>query len=67
MDVHAEKFGFYSGNYKKCDLVTMETTTDNKYTCNYVCDVTTTGTRELKIMSRTLTSENPAICDVKVL
>ena len=45
-----------------CELVTMESTAGNRYTCNYVCDVTARATTELK-----MASENPAICDIKVL
>ena len=45
----------------------METNTGNKYTCYSTCDVTTKGTTEIKITAETLTSNNPAICDIKVL
>ena len=58
---------FYIENYKQCNSVTMETNTGNKYTCYSTCDVTTKGTTEIKITAETLTSNNPAICDIKVL
>ena len=62
------KYLFYSlGNYKMCERVTVESTAGSKYTCNYMCDVTTTATTQLKITSSTLDAENPAICDIKVL
>ena len=57
----------YAGNYKKCSSVAMETTTGNKYTCRSTCDVTATGTTELKVTSKTPASSSPAICDIKVL
>ena len=51
----------------KCNSISMSTMAGNKYTCSTTCDVTTTGTIELKMTSETPASRNPAICDIKVL
>ena len=63
---HVKRFSIL-GNYRKCNLVTIKSAAGNEYTCNYVCDVKTTGTTEIKIRSSTFASQNPAICDMKVL
>ena len=49
-----------------CSRVTMETREENKYTCSSICDVRTRGTSELKITLESLTSNSPAICEIKV-
>ena len=49
-----------------CSSVTMATRAENKYTCSSICDVTTGGTSELKITFESFTSNNPAICEIKV-
>ena len=43
----------------KCSSVTLDTISGNKYTCSATCDLTATGTTELKLTSMTLTSSNP--------
>ena len=56
---------FAVNNYRKCHLVSKSSDAIHIYTSDYMCDVTATGTSELR--SRTLASENPSICDIKVL
>ena len=67
LSVYISLHYYVVGNYKKCSSVTMETNTGNNHTCRSTCDVTATGTTELKITLETLASSNPAICDVKAL
>ena len=55
------------GGYKKCSLVTKEMISVAKWTCSYVCDVSDAVTMEIRILSKMLEENNPAVCDVKVI
>ena len=48
-----------------CSMVSMETLTVAKYTCNYICDVTNAATLVIKILSGTLASGLPAVCEIE--
>ena len=57
---------FGTGNYKKCTGVSIVTINGMKQTCGYLCDVTDAATMEIKMMSTTPSTDQPAICDVKL-
>ena len=47
-----------------CRAVGMETGQYNKYTCHYLCDVTT-GAIEIKVITKTpMNGDDSAICDI---
>ena len=54
----------FVGNYKKCNMVTKESLTSGKYTCNYICDVRNAVTMEIVMSSNMVASVQPAVCDV---
>ena len=54
------------GNYKKCTVISMVTINEMKQTCGYLCDVTDAATMEIRMLSTTPSTDQPAICDVKL-
>ena len=45
-------------------MVTKESLTSGKYTCNYICDVRNAATMEIVMSSNMVASVQPAVCDV---
>ena len=54
----------FAGNYKKCNMVTKESLTSGKNTCNYICDVREAATMEIMMSSNIAASVQPSVCDV---